>query len=160
MNTIERGTRVDVYRNLHNGTWSVRDCQTGRVIAHMDTCSIYDAELVVQPAGRRRVLREGRKNVHAFARGYIHNPAPSWTLLKRYMRKITYNPYKAASFTYADDGGAIHNADIVALGPEGVHVYQHRSDGDPAMVPLDVWRALLEASSQKEIAKAHRRIAN
>ena len=126
--TVERGTRVEVYRNLHTGTWSVRDCKTGRVVGHMDACSIYDAKLVVQPAGRRRVLRDRRKNVHAFIRGRIHNPAPSWALLRRYMRPITYNPYQADTFTFKDTGEAIHSATVVVLDTKGVQAYQARAD--------------------------------
>ena len=103
--TINRDTRVEVYRNLHTGTWSVRDCQTGRVVGHMDTCSIYDAKLVVQPAGRRRVLRDKRKNVHAGIVGTIMAPVPSWDAdwinskgVPARKIPVTYNPYRFSTF--------------------------------------------------------------
>lgn len=123
---IERGTRVEVYRNLHNGKWSVRDCRTGLVVAHVDECSVFDARLVVQPAGRAKVKREGRKNVHAFVRGYIYNPTPAWTLTRRYMQAITYNPYKYASFVVKGSSEPVHEATVVALSPTGVLAYQAR----------------------------------
>ena len=137
MNTaLRRGTRVDIYRNLHSGTWSVRDCKSGRVTDHVDMCSVYDAKLVVQPAGRRRVLREGRKNVHAFVRGYIYHPTPSWTLLRRYMKPITYNPYTAKTFTFKDSGEAIHAATVVVLDTDGVLAYQGKN------LPSYAWDSL------------------
>ena len=68
--------KVEVYRNLHKNCWSVRDCKTKKVIKHVQSAYIKNAELVVQPAGRSKVLREQRKNVHAFVRGQLEG---SWT---------------------------------------------------------------------------------
>jgi hypothetical protein len=123
---IERGTRVEVYRNLHNGKWSVRDCRTGLVVAHVDECSVFDARLVVQPAGRQRVIDSGRKNVHAFVRGYIYNPTPAWTLTRRYMKAITYNPSRYASFVVKATKEPILSATVVVLSSTGVLAYQAR----------------------------------
>ena len=63
--------RVEVYFNLHKKTFSVRSCRTGRVIHHTDKVHIANPEFVVRKAGRERVLREGKKNVHAFVRGDV-----------------------------------------------------------------------------------------
>jgi len=87
--------RVEVYRNLHKACWSVRDVKTGLVIDHVDSIHIQNATLVVQPAGRKKVLKEQKKNVHAFIRGTISD-AP--IILAE---KITYNPYKYDSFVLA-----------------------------------------------------------
>ena len=53
--------KVEVYRNLHQKCWSVRDAKTGLVIDHKDNIHIQDATLVVRPAGRKKVLQEQRK---------------------------------------------------------------------------------------------------
>jgi len=63
---IHDGVSVDVYRNLHKNTWSIRSRTTGRVVEHSDNVLVRAAKFVVQPAGRKRVLQEQRKNVHAF----------------------------------------------------------------------------------------------
>ena len=83
--------KVDVYRNLNSDCWSVR--QGARVVCHTDYITLQNCEFVVQPAGRRRVLIEQKKNVHAFVRGYLcspresdYTPAFSWEYVK-------YNPY-------------------------------------------------------------------
>ena len=69
---IETGTWVEVYWNLHKLCWSVR--RQGKVIAHADYVSLRDCKLVVQPAGRQKVLAEKCKNVHAFVRGFWVDP--------------------------------------------------------------------------------------
>ena len=90
--------KVDVYRNLNSDCWSVR--QGARVVCHTDYITLQNCEFVVQPAGRRRVLIEQKKNVHAFVRGYLcspresdYTPAFSWDYVK-------YNPYKSDSFVF------------------------------------------------------------
>ena len=64
--------KVEVYRNLHQKCWSVRDCKTGKVVDHVQKIHLEDAELVVRPAGRAKVLREQRKNVHAYSMGTLN----------------------------------------------------------------------------------------
>lgn len=91
---------VEVYRNLHKKCWSVR--QGGKVKVHTSYICLQAAEFVVQPAGREKVLREQKKNVHAFVRGYLIsaktmnrlNKDIEWT-----MDAVTYNPYKHPYFT-------------------------------------------------------------
>ena len=61
--------KVDVYRNLHKKCWSIRSVATGRVVAHKSDATVANAKFIVQPAGRAKVLREKKKNVHAFIRG-------------------------------------------------------------------------------------------
>jgi hypothetical protein len=91
---------VEVYRNLHKKCWSVR--QGGKVKVHTSYICLQDVKFVVQPAGREKVLKEKKKNVHAFVKGYLisHktmnrlNKDIEWT-----MDVVTYNPYKHPYFT-------------------------------------------------------------
>lgn len=103
---------VDVYYNLHKHCWSVKDRKTGLVIAHRDEVLIRNATGVVQPAGRDKVRREGRKNVHAFIRGELVD-AP--TYMQGVARPITYNPYKNDTFVYKQTGCVFEGADAVLL---------------------------------------------
>lgn len=66
---LKRWQPVEVYRNLHHGGYSVR--QHGRVVAHADALMLKDAVFVMQPAGARRALRTGVRNVHAWIRGRV-----------------------------------------------------------------------------------------
>jgi len=57
--------KIYVYRNLNRKIWSVK--YRGLVIAHTPTAFMWDVEFKVNEAGRQRVLKEGVKNVHAYA---------------------------------------------------------------------------------------------
>ena len=83
---------VEVYFNLHKNLFSVR--HEGRVIDHTHKIMLRDAKFVVQPGGRARVLREGRKNVHAWVKGEMIGDIMHHNCCHR----IVYNPYKYESF--------------------------------------------------------------
>ena len=123
------GTRVQVYWNLHKECWSVVALQgehKGRVVKHTDSIVIKAATFVVQPAGRERVRREGKKNVHAFVRGTV---SLIGELVEFMMvdggvmenRPVTYNPYKFDTFVFADNQEPVFASKNVALlGPRNV----------------------------------------
>ena len=101
--------RVEVYFNLHKYTWSVRQCSTGRVILHTDKVHIRNPEFVVRKAGRERVLREGKKNVHAFVRGeitYFDDFDPDYLGYSL----VSYNPYKHDTFVDVCDVTPVRTA--------------------------------------------------
>jgi hypothetical protein len=95
--------RAECYRNLHRNGISIRALegpQKGRVIGvETGRCiDMVDVELIVQPAGHRRCLAEGRKNVHAFVRGTLLRPGLHDTLeearAQQSIATATYNPWK------------------------------------------------------------------
>jgi hypothetical protein len=93
--------KVEVYWNLHKHCYSVR--HKGKVIAHVPFITLKDVQWVVQPAGRKRVLRERRKNVHAFARGTWLKGNDELELVNNqrqltHRMPITYNPYRHHKF--------------------------------------------------------------
>ena len=63
--------RVQVYRNLNNGLISIQDLSTGLVLGHASAIDLQEASFIVREAGRQQVIREQRKNVHAFVRGKV-----------------------------------------------------------------------------------------
>jgi hypothetical protein len=67
-----------------NGRW--------KVIKHVDRIDLRDVRFKVSEAGRQRVLREKRKNVHAFIEG---EESSFYAYLDS---KVTYNPYKYEKF--------------------------------------------------------------
>ena len=128
------GEKVDVYKNLHNGLWSVLDRKTRCVVGHVRHVCMDDAKFIVQPAGRRRVLKENRKNVHAFVRGVLkgygetglfcyHLSDGQKERLKADTQEfITYNPYKFDTFYTKNDEKPIHKARWAHLTDKGVYV--------------------------------------
>ena len=111
---------VDVYKNLHNGLWSILDRKTRLVVGHAKEVYIQNPQFVVQPAGRQRVLDKGRKNVHAFVRGEL----VSWNTCHHAKEgpSITYNPYKFGTFVQRDNEKPIHKAQWAHLNENGVMV--------------------------------------
>jgi hypothetical protein len=58
-----------------------------KVIAHTEEISLKTCELKVNEKGRQRVLKEKKKNVHAYVYGILTNEKPD------FKKEIYYNPY-------------------------------------------------------------------
>ena len=113
--------RVFVYFNLHKKCFSIKALEgadKGRVIAHRDTVVLDGCKLMVSEAGRQRVLREKRKNVHAGVSGTWINGdrvESHFEFLSMVGRQVTYNPYKYDSFVYKTTEQPVKEADVVAM---------------------------------------------
>ena len=94
---IDRNRRVYVYFNLHNKIGRVR--QSGRPVEHHKNICLRDVRYLVQPAGRKRVLATGVKNVHAGLSGYMIDSVP----VPAISFDVTYNPFKYSSFVDTED---------------------------------------------------------
>jgi len=98
--------KVFVYFNLHKKCFSIKALEgamKGRVIAHRDNVLLFRATFKVSQAGRERVLREKRKNVHAGVCGTWHdsgNDHGTLSSVKERGELVTYNPYKYTTFVY------------------------------------------------------------
>lgn len=89
---------VKVYKNLHNGLFSVM--QDNLVVAHVESFTMQSVVFKVNQSGRERVIKEGKKNVHAFVTGMLIAVNSDGDFKRD--TKITYNPYKYTSFIFAD----------------------------------------------------------
>ena len=113
--------RVEVYYNLHKKCLSVRALEgpdKGRVVLHAPSVVLSNVTFAVSQAGRERVLREKRKNVHAFVRGrLLYHGEPLTPVTFR--RLATYNPYKYNSFVDKKTEAPLSHAnDVVINGRE------------------------------------------
>lgn len=115
--------RVEIYKNLHNGLMSVRECG-GRVLTHENLVFVRNPRFVVQPAGRERVLREARKNVHAFVRGELVgfsegtlNGFGGWGKWDM----ASYNPYKMDTFYCKATDTPLTEAQYAVVTTRGVY---------------------------------------
>lgn len=91
---------VKVYYNLHKHCLSVlAKAEKGyRLWCHTNEHSLFglsDVKFKVSEAGRNRVLKEKRKNVHAFVIGYLHQ---NLTHYEGFVGDVYYNPYKSNKF--------------------------------------------------------------
>jgi hypothetical protein len=126
-------TKVFVYFNLHKKCFSIKALQgpmKGRVIAHRHDVFIYDAVFKVSEAGRQRVLREKKKNVHAGVcgtwdeRSYDRVSIDSLSVIGQ---PVMYNPYKYDSFVAVASELPVKAARLAALvvasGRASIRVY-------------------------------------
>lgn len=98
---------VEVYRNLHNGLFSIRDPKTKLVLAHGEDFLLKNCIEKISETGRQKVIRERSKNVHAYIVGNI--------VLKPNLKhdvelnEISYNPYKDKHFILKETKQPIFN---------------------------------------------------
>ena len=114
-NFIPKG-RVQVYYNLLKKCLSIR--HKGKVIEHAQEVTLTDARFHVQQAGRERVLKQKRKNVHAYISGklkesfwFTQSPSYVWTAKQR----VTYNPYKYKNFVDKKTLEPVTSAEVVHI---------------------------------------------
>jgi hypothetical protein len=116
--------KVFVYFNLHRKLFSVKALEgdmKGRVIAHRKHVLLTDATFKVSEAGRQRVIREQRKNVHAGVSGtwfeddVQHGADKTSAFITINGSAITYNPYKYSTFVHLYGEHPITSARLVAL---------------------------------------------
>jgi len=113
--------RVFVYFNLHKKCFSIKALEgdrKGRVVAHSTTVLLEGCKFKVSEAGRQRVLREKRKNVHAGVTGTWINAdrvESCYEFLSMVGRQVSYNPYKYSSFIIKATEQSVDVADVVGM---------------------------------------------
>lgn len=119
--------KVFVYFNLHRKLWSVKALtgeDKGRVIGHFNHVGLQRATFKVSEAGRQRVIREQRKNVHAGVVGWV-----TWTDNDNRLNsptespRVTYNPYKFKTFVDHQTLEPVHHANDVWMDASTRSVY-------------------------------------
>lgn len=125
--------KVFVYWNLTKKCWSVKALegpQKGRVVFRTTALTLTNCTFKVSKAGRDRVLREQRKNVHAGVVGYFvvdrPQPVPPDPLL------VTYNPYRDGHFSVMQPLGSVKG--------EVVHAKVVRANGRVMWAEGATWR--------------------
>lgn len=112
---------VKVYKNLHNGLWSIKDAKTGLVLGHTSELTLNICTFNVSESGRQRVLQEKQKNIHAYVVGYYHSDQA----IDTNGVVITYNPYKDSHFTTLESnrGANVTHVDQVCMVAENARIY-------------------------------------
>jgi hypothetical protein len=138
--------KVFIYRNIQKegNVFSIKVLEgplKNRVVGHANGLFLKDCQFAVSQAGRQRVLREKRKNVHAgvvgdlvAVTGYrtrIHNTGldfdymneEAWQAKYAPGVPVTYNPYLYSSFVLKGTTSAIHKAENVMIIGSRVEAY-------------------------------------
>jgi len=106
--------KVAVYYNLHKHTFSLQSRSKdsyGRVLEHTDHVILKNVKFTVREAGRKKVLDEKQKNVHAFAVGEVVSAVDT----RATERAVSYNPYRGAYFYDKASGDAVSGAEYAVL---------------------------------------------
>lgn len=114
--------RVVCYRNLPRGEWSVAEVRgahgRGKVIAHLPALALANVTFHVSESARQRVVAKRCREVHAWAVGELVDgattPSPSLPSCP-----ITYNPYRAGTFTMRDGTTSVHRCEYVEFTNRG-----------------------------------------
>lgn len=113
--TLDPKRRVEVYRNVNKPgvCYSVR--QDGKVVGHARMIGLRKCHFHVNEAGRQRVLKTGKKNVHAYVTGFIVKRRGK---LDRWGEQLhaKYNPKLNERFQYFDPDTASYKPVIAAMG--------------------------------------------
>lgn len=100
--------KIRIYYNLHRKLFSIqhRTPKGWRLWRHADNVTMHFPTFKVSEHGRQRVLREKRKNVHAFIEGMLSAPM---CVDPDDLQRVTYNPYKCGSFVIAETEQPVSN---------------------------------------------------
>lgn len=105
------GQSVQVYYNLHQGGYSIRDKKTGLVVGYAQNVLLRQCVFKVSEKGRQKVIEQKKKFVHAFIEGVfldadLEHPSELGA-------KVYYNPYLTEKFTVLKTGQAVNAAEKV-----------------------------------------------
>lgn len=118
---IDKNLPVRVFKNLKYGCYSIM--QRGVIRASAKQVRLSDVEFRVRESGRQRMLREKRKNVHAFAVGhlvdYVH-PGDERELEPMAGRSAFYDPYRYASFVDGETKAPVISVRTARFDEDGV----------------------------------------
>jgi hypothetical protein len=130
--------RYRIYRNLHDGTWTVQHHVKGtgwRKLEGVAALWCPHAVFKVYDSGRDRCRRELKKYVHAYALTNSYTPlgddaqSRMWDLSTY---GVTYTPYNDKGFTTADGSGRnlseVWGATFASFGHIGVERYAMGGD--------------------------------
>ena len=119
---FDREKKVEIYRNLFTDLWSIR--QNGLVVIHAQRVHLKNVTYRIQEAGRKRVLRERRKNVHAFVSGFLCTSKDVREGTKHlsddelHYAEVYYNPYECETFVDKEFGLPITSSDFCEMDSE------------------------------------------
>jgi hypothetical protein len=107
--------KVRIYRNLNTGTLSAQEktSKGWRVTMHPSRIKLKNAKFKVNQTGRKKVLKDKQKNVHAVIEGELVDTKSTID-----GQKIIYDPYKTSQFMLKS-GKKVFEAELVSVDSKG-----------------------------------------
>jgi len=111
---IAIGETVRIYRNLNNGQMSIQKKieKSWKVIAHVKDIVLENAIFYVSETGRQRVIRDKRKNVHAWSEAKVVGESIVKTST---LDRVHYCPYRQSHFTREGSDSRLDKADLLIV---------------------------------------------
>jgi hypothetical protein len=120
MRVLDPSKPVRVFRNWKHHCWSIM--QGGVLCASARQVRLADVQFRVRESGRQRMLRDRRKNVHAYAVGrlvdWVH-PDDGRELETLEGRGVMYDAYRFATFVDTDTHTPVTTSADVRLDEAG-----------------------------------------
>lgn len=131
------GSKIRIYRNLNNGTMSIQvKSGSWKVVGHVTEAIVRDVKFHIQEGGRQRVIKEQRKNVHAWGEGILVAQFDDSVIAPV---RLGYNPYTNATFVQRGTENPIVGCKYLAVRENLVFVSQDALiAGTPKKVELKV----------------------
>ena len=114
---------VRVYWNYKHRCYSL--FQAGAVVGSAKQVLLADVALTVREGGRKKMLADGRKRIHAYAEGRLLD----WTHVSEQRDLVSpggmpvfYDPFRFPNFVSEPDHLPVHVADRVFFGEQGATV--------------------------------------
>lgn len=122
MTKLPTPRKVFCYRNLNRKgvVYSLKDTKSSLVVARYTHVVLKDVELKVSQAGRARVLRQQKRNVHA---GAVGVECCRFLVPKGKRVQVRYNPYEMDSFQTLD-GRPVYKARYAILSENGLEIIE------------------------------------
>ena len=120
MEQIQEGMHVRIYRNLkaHLPTWSIqtKTAKGWRVFCHVDQGTIKGVTVHATEAGKRRIIKRGKRTVVAWMEGDVKSLGCSPDFEGE---RIRYLAGERPDFFWSSDGETFHGAPIVGFTSDG-----------------------------------------
>lgn len=117
--SVTEGQLVRVYKNLNReDCFSIQDKKSKLVLGYASSVRLSHVKYIVGESARQRVLRDKRRNVHAYCEGYIVSTGES---IPEGAATGYYNPYNTALFINEETKQPIHETEIAHC--QGTRVY-------------------------------------
>ena len=117
-------SKIRCYYNLHKHCLSVQHKTSNgwRVAEWVNDITLKDAKFVVKESGRQRVLKEKRKNVHAYITGTPIILSDEQLEQIIWSDKVRYNPYTHSTFYTVSNNEPIYDASLCNISGKTVSI--------------------------------------
>lgn len=121
--------RVEINYNLQKHCLAMRETKPKARKKHRKRILIMDAKFSVQPAGHKKAVESGVRNVHAYVRGHLMENTENESLitkLKKSGKMVRYNPFRSDSF-HDSEMDPVYEAKYAYLEDNTIYVAKSRN---------------------------------